>query len=121
MKFRNTSFLLLLGFLAYQCNNKEILNVKIEGKIETDDVEQLYLLNPFGDTLNSIDITPENNFVIEINNIEEGYFNLQYGEEQSNLYLSPGDNLHFKISTDTILISGRGAERNNYLKSKFSS
>ena len=85
MKFRNTSFLLLLGFLAYQCNNKEILNVKIEGKIETDDVEHLYLLNPFGDTLNSIDKTPDNNFVIEINNIEEGYFNLQYGKEQSNL------------------------------------
>ena len=123
MKRKAVLFVFFIGAISYQCNiinYKAEQNVVIEGKIEKISLDNLYLLNHFGDTVSTIDIAPNNNFGIEINGIEEGYFTLLFGEEKSNLYLYPGDNLHFKINTDTLLISGKGEERNIYLNRKLS-
>ncbi len=123
MKTKSNLLILMIGLLSYQCtsikNEKESI-IQIKGEIGDISIKNLHLLNHFGDTVITLSVTPKAIFNLELKNLEEGYFTLQYGKEKSNLYLCPGDSLQLELSEEAFLISGQGTERNNYLKAKFS-
>ena len=123
MKFQVKALIIILVLITFQCvddKNKSELTTKIEGKIQGVNLKNLYLLNHFGDTINTIVVNPNANFDLKLKDFEEGYFTLLYGEEKSNIYLATGDSLYLNLSADELKISGHGAERNNYLIRKHS-
>lgn len=122
MKFNLILSLVLILFLTCQCSNQHqaIESVQIEGQLTLPDISTLFLVSSFEDTLKSIDLTPTNTFAIELPQAKEGYYSLKLGKDKIHLYLSPGDELRLQITEDTLLITGKGAARNNYLKRKYS-
>lgn len=124
MKFNLIISILLIALFSYQCNTKQAQakeSVQINGLITPANSKNLFLLSSTGDTLKSIDVSPDSTFAAKLEQLEEGYFSLIQGEAKIHLYLCPGDQLHVQIAEDTLLFTGEGAARNNYLKSKYSS
>ena len=55
--------------------------------------------------------------------LQEGLFNFKHGNEQQYIYLEPKDSLLIRLNTwnfdETLVFSGKGAERNNLLIDSF--
>ncbi|MEL7121621.1 MAG: TlpA disulfide reductase family protein [Bacteroidota bacterium] len=124
MKPISKLLILLLAIISFQCANttdKTSSIISIEGEIQDSNVEAIFLLNHYGDTLSTLNVSTNHEFDIQLDGIEEGYFDLLYGKKTAHLYMEPGDSLEITLSKDDVQITGPAAERNNYLKSKYSS
>ncbi len=117
-----TSLILFSLILVISACKNEITqkNISLSGSIE----------NPNSDTLKITDYSQKVIKVFLLNNgifkdtlnIQEGYYKLDDGKENTNIYLKPGFDLNLTLNTETfdesINYSGLGATENNYLAQK---
>ena len=73
--------------------------------------------------LDTFYLDKNNTFLGEIPSLHEGLFNFKHGNEQQYIYLEPKDSLLIRLNTwnfdETLVFSGKGAERNNLLIDSF--
>ncbi len=106
----------------FSCNKEpKIEYVSLSGKIEnpTDKIVTIYKDR---EKVKEISLD-ENGTFADTLKIEDGYYTLSHGRENSAIYLSSGDDIKMSLNTkefdETITYSGKGSENNNFLAAKY--
>ncbi len=91
------------------------------GKITNPQTDSVFLYFP--DREKAFALNEKGEFYDTIQLDQKGYFYFSDGREQTELFLFPGDSLHITLDTrkfdESIVYSGSGAAKNNYLVKKF--
>ena len=73
--------------------------------------------------LDSAKLNQNNKFLIDLDSLKTGLYKFMHGPEIQYLYLEPKDSLLIRINTwdfdESLVFSGKGAERNNFLINLF--
>jgi len=118
------SILLFLSFTLFiiSCQKEEKREyTAFAGKVTNPQSDSVYLFFPNREKAFALNENGE--FYDTIHLDQKGYFYFSDGREQAELFLFPGDSLHIALDTkkfdESIVYSGSGAEKNNYLVQKF--
>lgn len=92
------------------------------GEIINPKVDFVYLVKD-GKAIDSTLLDAENKFMLQINLENEGLYYFKHGNEFQYLYLQPSDSILVRFNTwdfdESIVFSGKGAEKNNLLINLF--
>lgn len=118
-------FLLLTALstlFIISCKKEEEKNYTVfAGKITNPQSDSVYLYFP--EREKGFALNEKGEFYDTIQLDQKGYFYFSDGREQAELFLFPGDSLYIKLNTqqfdESIVYSGKGFEKNNYLAKKF--
>tara|TARA_B100000787_G_scaffold170313_1_gene166312 strand:+ start:27885 stop:29282 length:1398 start_codon:yes stop_codon:yes gene_type:complete len=120
----NINFLsyLIVSFLItvfIGCNNKsESHGAYFGGKIINPKSNHVILFEN-ETVLDTFYLNKDNTFLGELTSLKEGLYYFKHGNERQYLYLEPKDSLLIRLNTwnfdETLVFSGKGAERNNLL------
>ena len=112
------SITVLLG-----CNNSQVCNSTYFGGKIINPKSNCIILFENEIPLDTFYLDKNNTFLGEIPSLHEGLFNFKHGNEQQYIYLQPKDSLLIRLNTwdfdETLVFSGKGAERNNLLIDSF--
>ena len=118
-KIINYIILSFLILLAASCVDKEAnANTFFGGKIINPKTRfvALYSNDKLIDTLY---LNNRNKFLGTYENLDEGLYYFQHGNENQYVYLEPKDSLILRLNTwdfdESLVFAGKGAERNNIL------
>ncbi len=69
--------------------------------------------------IDSAQLNNQRRFSVKMDEIEEGLYSFHHGNEYQHLYLMPNDSLLIRLNTwdfdESLVFSGKGSERNNFL------
>ena len=113
--------ILLITALFFSCNNKENNDyVVISGKVENPNSDSLIIQNNLREPIHIIRLKEGYIFKDTIN-LTEGFYYINDGEDEVQLYLEPGFKTQLTLNNEdcskTVFI-GDGASENNYLIQK---
>ncbi|AUC84475.1 hypothetical protein CW731_03815 [Polaribacter sp. ALD11] len=107
---------LLLSLIS--CTSKENSNTFFGGKIINPKTKFVVLYSN-DKVIDTLLLDSRNKFLGTYDNLEEGLYYFEHGNENQYLYLEPKDSLMLRLNTwdfdESIVFAGRGAERNNIL------
>ncbi len=113
--------LLLFAGTSVQLMASKIVTT-ISGKITNPTSDSVFLYDKNDALVKGVKLGKKNTFKIEVE-IEEGYYDLSDGNEQTKLFLSPGFNINISLNTkefdESINYTGKGAAENNYLAQSY--
>lgn len=117
MKYALFSLMIVSVFLI-NCTNHTDQFVTLKGHILNAPTDSIYVYDNFDEYKKAIILDEHNNFYDTLNiGTAEYYFEI--GEESTNLFLSPGDDLEITIDylsfDESINATGKGQKINNYL------
>jgi peroxiredoxin len=73
--------------------------------------------------IDSIKIDENNRFLLQIDSLESGLYNFKHDPEYQYVFIEPGDSILIRLNTlefdESLVFSGRGAEKNNFLIETF--
>lgn len=110
-------------FLIVSCKKEEKTRdyTVVAGKITYPQSDSVFLYFP--DREKAFALNEMGEFYDTIHLEKKGYFYFSDGREQTELFLFPGDSIFISLDTqqfdESIVYSGNGAEKNNYLVAKF--
>ncbi len=111
-------FTVLLG-----CNNSQVCNSTYFGGKIINPKSNCIILFENEIPVDTFYLDKNNTFLGEIPSLHEGLFNFKHGNEQQYIYLEPKDSILIRLNTwnfdETLVFSGKGAERNNLLIDSF--
>jgi hypothetical protein len=91
----------------------------IGGEIINPKNNSVVLYNTNGQILDSITLDNDNRFIFKIDNLNPGLYSLTHGGEYQMLLLEPSDSIMFRLNTydfdESLVFTGKGAKKNNYL------
>ncbi len=91
----------------------------IGGEIINPKNNSVILYNTNGQILDSITLDANNRFIYKIDNLHPGLYSLTHGGEYQMLLLEPFDSIMFRLNTydfdESLVFTGHGAKKNNYL------
>lgn len=94
----------------------------ISGKIDNPVSDSLFLKTDDSKIIAACKLNKDNGFKMKVE-IEEGYYRIGDNNEHTELFLSPGFNLHLTIDTklfdESIQYKGKGSSENNYLAKSY--
>jgi hypothetical protein len=105
------------------CENKTVCNsTYFGGKIINPKTNHVVLFE--NETpIDTFYLDNKNSFLGEITSLNEGLFYFKHGNENQYVYLEPKDSLLIRLNTwnfdETLVFSGKGAEKNNLLIDSF--
>ncbi|MDP2088087.1 MAG: hypothetical protein Q8J84_01655 [Flavobacteriaceae bacterium] len=114
----------LILIIFFSCNQTSIQNslTYFGGQITNPKVDYVYLVKD-GIAIDSTLLDDENKFMLKFNLEKEGLFHFKHGNEFQYLYLQPNDSILVKLNTwdfdESIVFTGKGAEKNNFLINLF--
>ena len=112
------SIIVLLG-----CNNSQVCNSTYFGGKIINPKSNCIILFENEIPVDTFYLDKNNTFLGEIPSLHEGLFNFKHGNEQQYIYLEPKDSILIRLNTwnfdETLVFSGKGAERNNLLIDSF--
>ncbi|MDY7395420.1 hypothetical protein UMM65_09220 [Aureibaculum sp. 2210JD6-5] len=116
-------FLLLSALLFLSCKNKTKTDVAyFGGQIINPKSDKVYFYKN-DELLDSSKLSVNNKFLIKLDKFSEGFYKFVHGNEYQNLYMEPSDSLLIRLNTwdfdESLVFSGKGAERNNFLINLF--
>ena len=89
------------------------------GEIINPKNSSVVLYNTNGQVLDSITLDANNRFIFKIDNLLPGLYSLTHGGEYQMLLLEPNDSIMFRLNTydfdESLVFTGNGARKNNYL------
>ncbi|REE08234.1 hypothetical protein DFQ09_108110 [Winogradskyella pacifica] len=89
------------------------------GEIINPKNNSVILYNTNGQVLDSITLDANNRFIFKIDNLHPGLYSLTHGGEYQMLLLEPNDSIMFRLNTydfdESLVFTGNGARKNNYL------
>ena len=123
--FRQYTALIILVIITvlFGCNNTQVCNSTYFGGKIINPKSNCIILFENEIPLDTFYLDKNNSFLGEIPSLQEGLFNFKHGNEQQYVYLEPKDSLLIRLNTwnfdETLVFSGKGAERNNLLIDSF--
>lgn len=120
MKLKLNNLLLFLPLImALGCNTTtKLQNTYFVGQI-INPKEQNVKLFKGKEQLNTSKLNTNQQFNIELENLNEGLYTFKHGLEFQYLYIEPNDSIVMRLNTwdfdESLIFSGKGAEKNNYL------
>ena len=123
MNKNNYTYFIIVFFAFFtSCKNNKVSYAYFTGQIANTKEKSIHLLKNnheiYNTTLNS-----NNNFFIKIDSVKEGLFSFKHGNEIQYFYLEPKDSLVMRLNTwdfdESLIFSGKGAVKNNYLMHLF--
>lgn len=124
-KFSQSITLLILVSITVLlgCNNAPVCNSTYFGGKIINPKSNCIILFENEIPVDTFYLDKNNTFLGEIPTLQEGLFNFKHGNEQQYIYLEPKDSLLIRLNTwnfdETLVFSGKGAERNNLLIDSF--
>ena len=117
-------FILLVSItVLLGCNHAPVCNSTYFGGKIINPKSNCIILFENEIPLDTFYLDKNNTFLGEIPSLHEGLFNFKHGNEQQYIYLEPKDSLLIRLNTwnfdETLVFSGKGAERNNLLIDSF--
>jgi len=120
MKYFFTLFSFLLLVSCHEQEEKKITH--FGGQIINPKSDQVFIYKG-EQLLDSAYLNHNNKFLMELDSISLGLYKFKHGPETQYLYLEPKDSLLIRINTwdfdESLVFSGKGAERNNLLINLF--
>ncbi|MBS3993184.1 MAG: hypothetical protein KGZ87_05670 [Bacteroidetes bacterium] len=111
-------FLLLVCFFSCNETEKDSDWTYFGGQIINPKVDYVYLVKN-GEVLDSTLLDNENNFLMKLKLSDESLFQFKHGNEFQYVYLQPKDSVLVRLNTwdfdESLVFTGNGAEKNNFL------
>lgn len=86
-------------------------------------VENTIILECRDQITDTIKLDGRNRFKYKIENLTPGIYTFKHGSEYQTIFIEPNDSLLFRINTidfdESLVYTGRGAKRNNFLLNQF--
>ena len=118
-------FSLLFSFvLFFGCNDdhKENYTTYFGGQIINPKSDKVFISKD-DKVIDSAKLGDNNKFLMELDSIKIGLYTFSHGPELQFIYLEPKDSLLIRLNTwdfdESLVFSGKGAERNNFLINLF--
>ena len=116
-------FLALYLILLSSCNSKdESVITYFGGQIINPKSDKVFLYKG-EQVLDSAQLDSKHKFLMDIDSLALGLYTFKHGPELQYIYLEPEDSLLIRINTwdfdESLVFSGKGAERNNFLINLF--
>jgi hypothetical protein len=116
-------YLLFSLTLLLACNSKEESSITyFGGQIINPKSDQVFLYKG-EQLLDSVKLSSKHKFLFKIDSLILGLYTFVHGPELQYLYLEPTDSLLLRLNTwdfdESLVFSGKGAERNNFLINLF--
>lgn len=112
----------LILFTGCKENKEEDTTSYFGGYIINPKSDQVYLLKD-EILIDSVQLDQSNKFLLQLDSVTTGLYTFRHGPEIQYLYLEPKDSLLIRLNTwdfdESLVFSGRGAERNNFLINLF--
>ena len=129
MMFSNFSLLnkyialcVLLAIISTGCKSNADIGdpyAYIGGEIINPKNKTVVLYNTGGKVVDSILLDENNRFIHKIDNLKPGLYTLTHGGEYQMIILEPTDSVMFRLNTydfdESLVFTGNGAKKNNYL------
>ncbi|WP_405571574.1 TlpA family protein disulfide reductase [Winogradskyella sp. Asnod2-B02-A] len=107
----------LLGCHFKGGNNSE--HAYIGGEIINPKNNRVIIYNTNGKVIDTITLDNDNRFVHKIDNLKPGLYSITHGGEYQMLLLEANDSIMFRLNTydfdESLVFTGNGAKKNNYL------
>ena len=116
--------IVLIITTIFSCNRSVPKNTLtyFGGQIINPKEDYVYLIKN-GDKIDSTLLDSEYKFLLKFNLEDESLFHFKHGNEFQYLYLQPNDSVLVRLNTwdfdESIVFTGRGAEKNNFLINLF--
>lgn len=117
-------YLLTVTTIIISCTNKNTGNniVHFGGQIINPKSNKVYILKN-DKILDSSKLNIDNKFLIKLDSFSQGLYVFKHGNEYQWIYLEPSDSLLIRLNTwdfdESLVFSGKGAVRNNFLVNLF--
>lgn len=124
MKLYFSIILTLLALLGCKedKSDTEINYAYIGGEIINPTTNYVVLLKS-ETTIDTIKLNSRNRFSYKIHDLEEGFYSFRHGDEYQMALLEPQDSILFRLNTldfdESLVFTGHGAKKNNYLINDF--
>ncbi|MTE25389.1 MULTISPECIES: TlpA family protein disulfide reductase [Winogradskyella] len=126
MKFpmltRHIALSLLLLTIVLGCKSSSGENndyAYIGGEIINPKNKSVILHNTQGEVFDTLNLDANNRFIHKIENLESGLYLIRHGGEYQTVLLEPSDSIMFRLNTydfdESLVFTGKGAKKNNYL------
>ncbi|MBT8324896.1 MAG: hypothetical protein HKN99_02540 [Winogradskyella sp.] len=115
-------FLVLVMLSVLGCKNlenKDNAYAYLGGEIINPKNDVVILYDPKGKISDTISLDSENRFLHKIDSFETGVYSIRHGGEYQIVLLEPKDSILFRLNTydfdESLVFTGEGARKNNYL------
>lgn len=115
-------FLVLMTLFFLGCDNLEKNNkafAYLGGEIINPKNDFVILYDPKGKISDTLNLDSENRFLHKIDSLETGVYSIRHGGEYQIVLLEPQDSILFRLNTydfdESLVFTGKGARKNNYL------
>ena len=124
MKLHFTIVCILLTCLGCKKDSKEtaVDYAYLGGEIINPTAKYI-ILSKNNAIIDTVQLDGRNRFLYKIKNLNEGLYNFRHGGEYQLIFLEPEDSLLFRLNTldfdESLVYSGKGDKKNNYLINEF--
>lgn len=91
----------------------------IGGEIINPKNKQVILYNTKGKVADTLTLDNNNRFIYKISDLQSGLYSIRHGGEYQMVLLEPSDSIMFRLNTydfdESLVFTGKGAKKNNYL------
>jgi len=113
---------LLIGFVIVACAQMAVNSdnsVYFGGEIINPKENIVVLYNESGAAADTINLDENNRFLVQLDNVSTGLYSFWHGGEYQLVMIEPKDSIMLRLNTqdfdESLVFSGRGARKNNYL------
>lgn len=117
---KNLTIILLFASILFSCKPTKTTDnsVFFGGQIKNPKSNYVILMKD-DDAIDTLFIKTNNTFGKRINQLSEGLYFFKHGPEFQYIYIQPNDSIQIRLNTwdfdESLVFSGRGAEKNNFL------
>lgn len=111
-----------LSIIAVGCGdntNADDSYAYIGGEIINPKNKNIILYNTKGKVVDSIILDANNRFIHKVTNLQAGLYSITHGGEYQMVLLEPNDSIMLRLNTydfdESLVFTGKGAKKNNYL------
>ena len=105
--------------IAYGCGNTKTEDVAYLGGEIVNPNHTHVILYKNDKVIDSAVLDDRNRFLIKINAVEEGLYHFAHNPEMQYVMIEKGDSILFRLNTldfdESLIFTGRGAEKNNFM------
>ena len=115
-------YIVCIAFTLISCGKDSCKYAIIGGEIINKNTDYVVLFDS-EELIDTIKLDGNNRFSYKIEGLNPGFFTFRHGGEIQMILLEPGDSLMFRLNTydfdESLVYTGKGAKKNNYLINDF--
>ncbi|MFS4481533.1 TlpA family protein disulfide reductase [Hyunsoonleella sp. 2307UL5-6] len=115
-------YILCIAFTLISCGKNSCKYAIIGGEIINKNTDYVVLFDS-KDVIDTLKLDGNNRFSYQIDNLTPGFYTFRHGGEIQMVLLEPGDSIMFRLNTfdfdESLVYTGKGAKKNNYLINDF--